>query len=269
MSPFVEAEGRGGTHPNQNLMCSVSHALRAMIPRAPTAWLLACVAAAATCDVAMSATVPASANAGVYSVPTPALEQAPKLRGSVQQVLAEIAEVTAAADGTVDSDERLDGVVPVRFSLQTTPDVEDVFVVGSWTDWQGPSKLMRQGDDGFEGWIDVPTGTHQFKFITDGKWITSSEFPTELDQAGNSNNILSVAATQRSASQATEAPDREADRTLNKRLETVRRHPQPAALAPRNSGVGNLAKAVFAPFRFASHVLLAPLRALLRLLGLM
>ena len=53
-------------------------------------------------------------------------------------------------------------------------------------------KLKKEDGGTFSGWVDIPAGKHQFKFITDGSWITSDEFDRELDGAGNTNNVLEV-----------------------------------------------------------------------------
>jgi len=251
--------------------------------------LLACIAAAATCDLSrgMSATV--SCGAGVLGVPELDLA-APKLRqtpspsnsaelGSVQQVLAEIAEAevkvseaheTPEPQGPLDAD-----LVPVLFSLRIAT-VEDVVVVGSWTGWKGHFKLIKHVDDVFQGWVDVPVGTHQFKFITDGHWITSDSFPIEVDEAGNSNNILSVPATPRSQSPAAVGGNdmMTVTESLDERLGAVDRHSQPAVLAPANGGTKpgqgpiRFALRVLAPIRLALRVLLFPFCAVMRLMGL-
>ena len=201
----------------------------------------------------------AEASAGVLGVTELDLSS-PKLRltpspsnsaeriGSVQKVLVEIAETevkvsdaheTPEPQGPLDAD-----LVPVLFVLRTT--AEDVVVVGSWTDWKGHFKLIRHLDDVFQGWVDVPVGTHQFKFITDGHWITSDDFPIEVDEAGNSNNILSVPASH------------------DDRLGAVGRHSHPAVLAPASGGTASL---VLAKIRLALRVLLLPFRAVMRLMG--
>ena len=102
--------------------------------------------------------------------------ESPKLRTPVQQVLQEMADVKvhrAASD--VADESALDPIsVPVRFELRGMKDVEDVTIVGSWTNWSEHFKLLKKDAD-FAGWVDVPVGVHQFKFITDGEhWCTSS-----------------------------------------------------------------------------------------------
>ncbi|MFN6036074.1 MAG: glycogen-binding domain-containing protein, partial [Dolichospermum sp.] len=189
----------------------------------------------------------AEASAGVLGVTELDLSS-PKLRltpspsnsaeriGSVQKVLVEIAETevkvsdaheTPEPQGPLDAD-----LVPVLFVLRTT--AEDVVVVGSWTDWKGHFKLIRHLDDVFQGWVDVPVGTHQFKFITDGHWITSDDFPIEVDEAGNSNNILSVPAAPRSQSPAADGGNDilSVPASHDDRLGAVGRHSHPAVLAP-------------------------------------
>ena len=62
-------------------------------------------------------------------------------------------------------------------ALNSTDDVSEVTVVGSWSHWSVHFNLLKKGDGTFAGWIDVPQGRHQFKFIADGMmcpFITSN-----------------------------------------------------------------------------------------------
>ena len=107
-------------------------------------------------------------------------------------------------------------------------------------------KLKKEDGGTFSGWVDIPAGKHQFKFITDGSWITSEEFDRELDGAGNTNNVLEV------------------------RLPEVPDTPQGDAASAqlgRDCQLPGLAHAALSPFRFGLEVLFAPIRFLIRWLG--
>ena len=93
--------------------------------------------------------------------------ESPKLRSPVQNVLQEMAAVKIRAASEI-AESAVDPVsVPVHFALHNVADIDDVTVVGSWTQWAEHFKLLKR-DTYFEGWVEVPVGTHQFKFITDG-----------------------------------------------------------------------------------------------------
>jgi hypothetical protein len=50
---------------------------------------------------------------------------------------------------------------------------------------------LPKGTSGFVGNVRVPWNEKvPYKFIVDGKWVTRSDRPTELDGAGNLNNVL-------------------------------------------------------------------------------
>lgn len=54
-------------------------------------------------------------------------------------------------------------------------------------------------EDGFSGLAKVACGTHQYKFVLDGKdWIVDPGAPCATDAAGNVNNELTVAPMDKS-----------------------------------------------------------------------
>ncbi|KAF9438761.1 hypothetical protein BGZ76_005067 [Entomortierella beljakovae] len=65
-----------------------------------------------------------------------------------------------------------------------------VKVTGSFDNWQETLVLSKVGDD-FSGTINLDRTQHiQFKFVVDGEWKCSSDYPTGYDNHGNMNNIL-------------------------------------------------------------------------------
>lgn len=69
-------------------------------------------------------------------------------------------------------------------------DASDVILTGSFDHWSCTMHLPK-GASGFVGNVRVPWNEKvPYKFIVDGKWVTRNDRPTELDGAGNLNNIL-------------------------------------------------------------------------------
>jgi hypothetical protein len=204
------------------------------------------IALAAVCETSygMSCYVPGTNP----SMLADSMSPSPQLRAPVQKVLEGMAldematevKVSPAAE-QVDALYSLEDMVPVHFALHNMTDVQDVTVVGSWTSWSEHYKLLKK-DESFSGWIVMPVGTHQFKFITDGTWITSDQFPVEKDQAGNANNIINV------------HPPAKTEESIVAEAEAEKKLP-------------GLARAALTPFRFGLEVLFAPFRLILRLFG--
>jgi 1,4-alpha-glucan branching enzyme len=56
------------------------------------------------------------------------------------------------------------------FSI-TAPDAANVMLVGEFTHWQENPITLNKGSDGV--WrvaVDLPLGTHPYRFIVDGQW---------------------------------------------------------------------------------------------------
>mmetsp|Transcript_52942 Transcript_52942/g.124022 ORF Transcript_52942/g.124022 Transcript_52942/m.124022 type:complete len:249 (-) Transcript_52942:271-1017(-) len=146
--------------------------------------------------------------------------------------------------------------VPIYFSLAGIPEVQDVTVCGSWSAWMDHYKLAKQGDD-FDGVIDLPVGKHTFKFIVDGDWTTSSQWPITYDQDGQTNNVIDVAPPQLQKGVALRKFHNEA--------------PDHVAPTPAKSGVGSVVKSLMLfPFKAVGEVislLLTPFKLILGLFG--
>jgi len=69
-------------------------------------------------------------------------------------------------------------------------DASDVILTGSFDHWSCSIHLPK-GASGFAQRISVPWNQKvPYKFIVDGRWVTRDDRPTELDGAGNLNNVL-------------------------------------------------------------------------------
>lgn len=257
------------------------------------------IAATVTCDVSTGMSCVSGADAGGALLARPQHDLgAPQLRGQVQKVLEEIVsvKVSAAADDVseVKEDSSLDAdMVPVQFYLHNSAQINDVKVTGSWSRWSEHFKLSKK-DENFAGWIEVPVGTHQFKFIADGEWITSNEYPVETDAAGNCNNIIDVSPSSRtrspspdlditSGSAETRVAPEEIGNLAVGPLSSIESQPptsgQQSSISTRitssdNEHVdpvhqsGGLRRIVLAPFRLVAAPFCLVLRILKRLIGL-
>ena len=68
-----------------------------------------------------------------------------------------------------------------------------VRVSGSWCGWSEGVPLALNAEAGiFEAALALPPGTHQFKFIVDGKWLAAPGQDCIRDSSGNENNVVSV-----------------------------------------------------------------------------
>lgn len=70
---------------------------------------------------------------------------------------------------------------------------KQVILTGNWDNWAASGQPMRyHADSGvFKCVLDLdPTVAWQFKFVVDGIWRCSLDFPTCCDAQGNANNVL-------------------------------------------------------------------------------
>jgi 1,4-alpha-glucan branching enzyme len=70
---------------------------------------------------------------------------------------------------------------------------KEVRVAGSFNNWT-PSVLLSRSNGGdsciHSVSFRVPKQAVQFKFVVDGEWKCSLDYPTCLDSNGNTNNVL-------------------------------------------------------------------------------
>ncbi|KAI8804194.1 hypothetical protein BJ742DRAFT_682318 [Cladochytrium replicatum] len=66
-----------------------------------------------------------------------------------------------------------------------------VYVTGTFNNWKQKVRLSKSTTD-FTTVVDMPPGTHRFKFIVDDEWKCSEELPVASDPDGNLVNYLEV-----------------------------------------------------------------------------
>uniref|UniRef100_H2YE10 5'-AMP-activated protein kinase subunit beta-1 n=1 Tax=Ciona savignyi TaxID=51511 RepID=H2YE10_CIOSA len=68
---------------------------------------------------------------------------------------------------------------------------KDVYISGSYDNWQNKLRLNRSHDD-FVAIVDLPVGEHEYKFFVDGDWKIDPNEPTKENKMGTLNNVLNV-----------------------------------------------------------------------------
>ncbi len=80
------------------------------------------------------------------------------------------------------------------FFLEGFADAEQVFVTGSFSDWDPKAYLMGLGDDGrWHVRVKLPAGKHLYKFVVDGTWMPDpGNDSAEDDGYGSKNSVLQI-----------------------------------------------------------------------------
>lgn len=101
-------------------------------------------------------------------------------------------------DAQQNRDSRSGNMVPVDITWQQGGN--KVYVTGSFTGWRKMIGLVPMPDqpDILHVKLQLPPGTHRFRFIVDNELRFSDYLPTATDQMGNFVNYLEVAPTQQS-----------------------------------------------------------------------
>ena len=79
-----------------------------------------------------------------------------------------------------------------RFSL-LAGSIRKVQLAGSFSDWQ-PMPMTRQKDGSFVRVVELPEGTHEYKFVVDGEWRHD---PDHSDWAMNDQGTMNSLAVVR------------------------------------------------------------------------
>jgi len=80
-------------------------------------------------------------------------------------------------------------VVPLR---HYAPQAREVFVAGTFNDWNTRTHPMRRGEDGvWETFVELDSGHHEYKFVVDGQWIHDDLNPEfVINPFGTRNSIF-------------------------------------------------------------------------------
>lgn len=62
----------------------------------------------------------------------------------------------------------------VAFTLRSPDTADEVLIAGSFNQWQ-PVPMRRRADGSFALTLRLPRGTHEYKFVVDGQWITDPD----------------------------------------------------------------------------------------------
>ena len=90
--------------------------------------------------------------------------------------------------------EELSFVTSFHFAVDPHNPPNEVFLVGSFTNWRTNAiKMEREpGKSIFSVTVNLPLGIHSYKFLVDGQWNFASDQPTITDEHGNINNCIAV-----------------------------------------------------------------------------
>jgi len=77
------------------------------------------------------------------------------------------------------------------FKLKGYASARIVTLAGSFNNWHQSRVLFERDGDEWVCRIDLSPGTHTYKFVVDGTWITDPANPkTEADEFGNTNSVV-------------------------------------------------------------------------------
>ena len=81
--------------------------------------------------------------------------------------------------------------VPYKFEWKG--EGNQVLLTGDFLDWKGKIIMKKNENTGyFEVVIPLERKKHRFKFIVDGNWACTNQYPTEPDEHNNLNNFISL-----------------------------------------------------------------------------
>ncbi|KRY29414.1 hypothetical protein T01_7133 [Trichinella spiralis] len=79
----------------------------------------------------------------------------------------------------------------VQFEI-TAPHSHQVYLVGSFYNWECALLMHQRPNEKWELGLDVPVGRHEFRFIQNGQWCTDEQYATCPNDYGTLNNWLIV-----------------------------------------------------------------------------
>uniref|UniRef100_A0A0K0D5X2 AMPK1_CBM domain-containing protein n=2 Tax=Angiostrongylus cantonensis TaxID=6313 RepID=A0A0K0D5X2_ANGCA len=69
---------------------------------------------------------------------------------------------------------------------------QDIFLMGSFLDWKWALRCDPIGEGKSGVTLDLPRGRHEFRFLVDGRWLTSSLHTKVPNGLGGDNNLLCI-----------------------------------------------------------------------------
>ena len=77
----------------------------------------------------------------------------------------------------------------VTFYMRGYPNAHQVFLAGTFTDWQNGKLPMQKTDSGWIVNVKLDPGKYDYKFITDGNWMTDCDNKLTENDDENSNSV--------------------------------------------------------------------------------
>ena len=128
-------------------------------------------------------------------VPPP--QSSPLGPSSLSQQVRDLIDADPAAALTAAAYTSLQSAVATK--VETIPSVfkwihggREVFVTGSFNNWEGKFPMQRIDDAEFSLIIDLPPGTHLYKYVVDQEWKLDEDAPTVVLDGGDKNNVIEV-----------------------------------------------------------------------------
>ena len=92
---------------------------------------------------------------------------------------------------TTENIDNLMNRVPYKFEWKG--EGNQVLLTGDFLDWKGKIIMKKNENTGyFEVVIPLERKKHRFKFIVDGNWACTNQYPTEPDEHNNLNSCISL-----------------------------------------------------------------------------
>ncbi|MCI0498826.1 MAG: glycogen-binding domain-containing protein [Planctomycetales bacterium] len=80
----------------------------------------------------------------------------------------------------------------VRFSYKSAGPVSDVYLAASFNNWV-PLRMRKQKNGEFSVSVQVPYGTHEYKFIVDDAWQMDTDNELQATNTfGSMNSVVVV-----------------------------------------------------------------------------
>jgi 1,4-alpha-glucan branching enzyme len=100
----------------------------------------------------------------------------------------------ANPDKRSDSNGNMNSVVGIGdsylFRLNGFSQAKQVVLTGTFNRWRTDELVMEKTKDGWELRYILPPGTHEYKFIVDGRWITDPDNPCSTGAGDYKNSVL-------------------------------------------------------------------------------
>mgnify|MGYP001289360710 CR=1 FL=1 len=82
----------------------------------------------------------------------------------------------------------------VKFELATEPDSQ-VYVAGTFNGWSPTANPLKGNPDSghFKATLNLAEGTHEYKFVVNGLWVSDPKCPDWVpDGCGSLNSVIHV-----------------------------------------------------------------------------